>query len=197
MVVGALGAGCAVSLVRFIAPEATGSGIPHLKAVLARLRSLRWHVVLPVKFVGGALGIGSGLALGREGPTVQMGGAMGAAVSQWLKVTPRERQTLIAAGAGAGLAAAFNALPGSNGEIIAHVTFFLLWHIPDYVTYAAPGQQYVIDMQVVMSHPALNLRSIMLLSFRASHAGEQHADYLLEDATDLGALSLRPRWSPS
>ena len=109
MVVGALGAGCAVSLVRFIAPEAAGSGIPHLKAVLARLRSLRWHVVLPVKFVGGALGIGSGLALGREGPTVQMGGALGAAVSQWLKVTPRERQTLIAAGAGAGLAAAFNA----------------------------------------------------------------------------------------
>jgi chloride channel protein, CIC family len=109
MVVGALGAGCAVSLVRFLAPEAAGSGIPHLKAVLARLRSLRWHVVLPVKFVGGALGIGSGLALGREGPTVQMGGAMGAAVSQWLKVTPRERQTLIAAGAGAGLAAAFNA----------------------------------------------------------------------------------------
>src|SRR5215831_3281319 len=75
MVVGALGAGCAVSLVRFLAPEAAGSGIPHLKAVLARLRSLRWQVVLPVKFVGGALGIGSGLALGREGPTVQMGGA--------------------------------------------------------------------------------------------------------------------------
>ena len=109
MVGGALGAGGAVSLVRFLAPEAAGSGIPHLKAVLARLRSLRWHVVLPVKFVGGALGIGSGLALGREGPTVQMGGALGAAVSQWLKVTPRERQTLIAAGAGAGLAAAFNA----------------------------------------------------------------------------------------
>ena len=109
MMVGALGAGCAVSLVRFLAPEAAGSGIPHLKAVLARLRSLRWQVVLFVKFVGGALGIGSGLALGREGPTVQMGGALGAAVSQWLKVSPRERQTLIAAGAGAGLAAAFNA----------------------------------------------------------------------------------------
>jgi CIC family chloride channel protein len=86
--------------VRFIAPEAAGSGIPHLKAVLARLRSLRWQTVLPVKFVGGALGIGSGLALGREGPTVQMGGTLGAAVSQWLKVTPRERQTLIAAGGG-------------------------------------------------------------------------------------------------
>ena len=109
MFVGALSAGGAVSLVRTVAPEAAGSGIPHLKAVLARLRSMHWQTVLPVKFVGGGLGISSGLALGREGPTVQMGGAVGAAVAQWLKVTPRERQTLIAAGAGAGLAAAFNA----------------------------------------------------------------------------------------
>src|SRR5262249_56155016 len=89
--------------------EGGGSGIGHRKAVLAGVGSMRWQAVLPVKFLGGALGIGSGLALGREGPTVQMGGALGAAVSQWLHVTPRERQTLIAAGAGAGLAAAFNA----------------------------------------------------------------------------------------
>ena len=47
--------------------------------------------------------------MGREGPTVQMGGSVGDAVSRWLKVPPRERRTLIAAGAGAGLAAAFNA----------------------------------------------------------------------------------------
>jgi CIC family chloride channel protein len=92
-----------------LAPEAAGSGIPHLKAVLYRLRSLRWRRILPVKFLGGVCAIGGGLALGREGPTVQMGGAVGAAVAEWLKVTPRERQTLIAAGAGAGLAAAFNA----------------------------------------------------------------------------------------
>src|SRR5215470_9135954 len=76
MLVGAVGAGCAVSLVRAMAPEAAGSGIPHLKAVLARLRSMRWPSVLPVKFVGGGLGISSGLALGREGPTVQMGSAV-------------------------------------------------------------------------------------------------------------------------
>ena len=51
--------------------------------------------------------------LGREGPTVQMGGAVGAAVSDWLNASTRDRLTLIAAGAGAGLAAAFNApLPG-------------------------------------------------------------------------------------
>lgn len=109
ILLGALGAGAAVALVRKAAPEAGGSGIPHLKAVLHRLRGMLWQRILPVKFVGGVLGIGAGLALGREGPTVQMGGAVGQMVSQWLRTTPRERGTLIAAGAGAGLAAAFNA----------------------------------------------------------------------------------------
>ena len=60
-------------------------------------------------FLGGVISIGSGLALGREGPTVQMGGAVGDAISGWLKVSPRERLTLISAGAGAGLAAGINA----------------------------------------------------------------------------------------
>src|SRR5262249_57933199 len=109
--VGALGAGLAVVLVHRIAPEAAGSGIPHIKAVLYWLRSMRWQAILLVKFVGGVVGIGSGLALGREGPTVQIGGAVGAAIAQWLRASPRERQTLIAAGSGAGLAAAFNAPP--------------------------------------------------------------------------------------
>ena len=104
-----LGAGIAVAMTRRYAPEASGSGIPHLEAVLHRFRKLEWKRVLPVKFFGGILAIGSGLALGREGPTVQMGGAIGDALSRWLKVSERERLTLITAGAGAGLAAAFNA----------------------------------------------------------------------------------------
>jgi CIC family chloride channel protein len=107
--VSAAGAFLSVLLVRRIAPEASGSGIPHLEAVLHRHRELHWKRLLPVKFLGGALALGSGLALGREGPTVQMGGAVGAAVSEWLRVGSRDRLTLIAAGAGAGLAAAFNA----------------------------------------------------------------------------------------
>jgi CIC family chloride channel protein len=105
----AVGAGAALWLVRRFAPEASGSGIPHLKAVLHRLRGMSWRRVLLVKFASGTLGIGSGLALGREGPTVQMGGAVGEMVSGWLRSSARERHILIAAGAGAGLAAAFNA----------------------------------------------------------------------------------------
>ncbi len=96
-------------LTRRYAPEASGSGIPHLEAVLHRFRKLNWKSVLPVKFIGGLLSIGGGLALGREGPTVQMGGTAGDAVADWLKVSPRERLTLISAGSGAGLAAIFNA----------------------------------------------------------------------------------------
>src|SRR5581483_6813817 len=109
VLLGAAGAGTAVWLVRRFAPEASGSGIPHLEAVLHRLHAMRWQRILPVKFAGGVVGIGSGLALGREGPTVQMGGAVGQMVSEWLGTNPRERLTLIAAGGGAGIAAAFNA----------------------------------------------------------------------------------------
>lgn len=105
----ASGAIISLVLVRHYAPEAKGSGIPFLEAVLQRLRELNWARILPVKFFGGVLAIGSGLALGREGPTVQMGGSIGAAIADGLKVSPRERLTLIAAGSGAGLAAAFNA----------------------------------------------------------------------------------------
>ena len=109
MAVCGVGAGAALWLVRRFAPETAGSGIPHLKAVLHRLRGMSWRRVLLVKFASGTLGIGAGLALGREGPTVQMGGAVGDLVSRWLRSGARERHTLIAAGAGAGLAAAFNA----------------------------------------------------------------------------------------
>jgi CIC family chloride channel protein len=104
-----IGVGISVQLTRRYAPEAGGSGIPHLKAVLCRFRKLHWKRLLPVKFFGGIFAIGGGLALGREGPTVQMGGAVGDLISSCLNVSERERLTLISAGSGAGLAAAFNA----------------------------------------------------------------------------------------
>ena len=125
VLLGSVTAAVAVGLVARIAPEASGSGIPHLKAVLHRLRGLRWRTVLPVKFVGGVLGIGGGLALGREGPTVQMGGAVGQMVGGWFRCTPRERLTLIAAGAGAGLSAAFNAPLAGLVFVLLALTFAL------------------------------------------------------------------------
>jgi CIC family chloride channel protein len=111
VILAALGGGMGVWLVRRFAPEAAGSGIPHLKSVVLGETQLNWRRVLPVKFLSGLASIGGGLALGREGPTIQMGGATGLMVSTWFRVKPGEgeRKALISAGAGAGLAAAFNA----------------------------------------------------------------------------------------
>jgi CIC family chloride channel protein len=91
------------------APEAGGSGIPHLKGVLLHLRTLRWKRLIPVKFFGGVAGIGVGLSMGREGPTVQMGAAVAQALASALRAPASDLPQLLSAGAGAGLAAAFNA----------------------------------------------------------------------------------------
>jgi chloride channel protein, CIC family len=105
-----LGAGCLAGwlTVRF-APDAPGSGIPHIKGVLRGARTMSWKALLPVKFAGGALGIGSGLSLGLEGPTVQMGACAAQAVGQVSGLHDRGLRPLLASGAGAGLAAIFNA----------------------------------------------------------------------------------------
>jgi len=91
------------------APEGAGSGIPHVKGVLQRGLVMRWQRLIPVKFVGGLSALGAGMSLGREGPTVQMGAAISEALAQRFHLTPHVRRALIAAGAGAGLTAAFNA----------------------------------------------------------------------------------------
>jgi CIC family chloride channel protein len=91
------------------APEAAGSGIPHVEAVLLEQRRLVWWRLIPVKYLAGVFAIGAGLSLGREGPTVQLGAATGQAIGRVLKRSYVEERYLITCGAGARLAAAFNA----------------------------------------------------------------------------------------
>jgi CIC family chloride channel protein len=105
----AAGAFFGLWLTQKLAPQSAGSGIPRVEAVLRNhLRPANAHILF-VKFAGGTLSIGSGLALGREGPTVQMGGTVGRLTGDLLRRYVPEPWTLIAAGAGAGLAVAFNA----------------------------------------------------------------------------------------
>ncbi|MTD40968.1 H(+)/Cl(-) exchange transporter ClcA [Erwinia sp. CPCC 100877] len=97
-------------LVRRFAPEAGGSGIPEIEGALEEMRPVRWWRVLPVKFIGGMGTLGGGMVLGREGPTVQIGGNIGRMVLDIFRIRGAEaRHTLLATGAAAGLAAAFNA----------------------------------------------------------------------------------------
>jgi CIC family chloride channel protein len=96
-------------MVRRFSPEAAGSGIPHVESVLRGELPEAPFRLIPIKFVGGVLAIGSGLALGREGPSVQMGSSIGDLVGRLFRRNLPDRLVLLAAGAGAGLATAFNA----------------------------------------------------------------------------------------
>ncbi len=100
------------------APEVSGSGIPQVRALLSRISLPLDFKQALVKLFSGIVALGAGLVMGREGPTVQVGAALAATLSRLLPTTAEHRRQLIAAGAGAGLAAAFNAP-------IAGVTFVL------------------------------------------------------------------------
>ncbi|HBB31188.1 MAG TPA: chloride channel protein [Cyanobacteria bacterium UBA8803] len=96
-------------LIERIAPEASGSGVPQIKAALAQFPlSLDLRVAL-VKLASTILALSAGLTMGRQGPTVHIGAALAGQFSRWLPTSPNHRRQMIAAGAGAGLAAGFNA----------------------------------------------------------------------------------------
>ena len=90
-------------------PMAGGSGIPQVKGVILGLMRMNWFRILWVKLTAGVIGLGAGLSLGREGPSIQLGAVTAQGVSRFMGRTRMEERYLITSGASAGLAAAFNA----------------------------------------------------------------------------------------
>ncbi|GAY72713.1 ClC family H(+)/Cl(-) exchange transporter [Lentilactobacillus kosonis] len=90
-------------------PEIKGSGIPQVEGQLMGLIDYSFWPALWRKFIGGVLSIGSGLFLGREGPSIQLGSTIGQGVAKWTNQIGINRKVLISSGAAAGLSAAFNA----------------------------------------------------------------------------------------
>ncbi len=97
-------------LARRLSPYAEGSGIPEVEVALEQdLPPMPLPRLLLVKFVGGILALGSGMALGPEGPSVQMGAVGARLIGRRFRRAWPDLHSLIAAGTGAGLAVAFNA----------------------------------------------------------------------------------------
>lgn len=106
-------------------PLITGGGIPQTRGVINGRITYRHPLrELIAKFVGGILALSTGLSLGREGPSVQIGSYVGCLVAKWGRVLSGERKQLLAAGAGAGLAAAFAAPLASSLLVIESIERF-------------------------------------------------------------------------
>src|SRR5271169_3167120 len=119
---GLVGAALARFLVVRFAPIAEGSGVQRVEAAFSGEVKLAPYSIVPVKFFGGLVAMGSGLALGREGPTVQMGASLSRWVSRELVKDDQDLRVVGAAGAGAGLAVAFNAPIGGSVFVFEELT---------------------------------------------------------------------------
>lgn len=97
-----------VFLVKTFAPEARGHGVPEVMDAIFYKEGRIRPVVAAVKSLASALAIGSGSAVGREGPIIQIGASLGSSIGQLIRLQSWQRITLVAAGAGAGIAATFN-----------------------------------------------------------------------------------------
>lgn len=148
-------------LVQTFAPEAKGHGVPEvIDAIYFNNGKIR-PLVAVIKSIASAITIGSGGSVGREGPIIQIGSAFGSTVGQWVKMPVRQRIILIAAGAGAGIAATFNAPIG--------------------------GVAFAIELLLV-SVNAVTLAVVALATVTAAYIGRYYLG--LTPAFDIPALAL-------
>ncbi|MGD9905315.1 MAG: chloride channel protein [Vicinamibacterales bacterium] len=95
-------------LLATVFPDVRGSGVPQTKAAF-HLQGGVIPLRVPVgKFLMGALCVGSGHSMGREGPSVQIGAGLASVIGQWLGLPPHRLRELVPVGAAGALAAAFN-----------------------------------------------------------------------------------------
>lgn len=162
-------------LVKTYAPEAKGHGVPEvMDAIHYNEARMRWQVVV-IKAVASSLTIGSGGSAGREGPIIQMGAAMGSVVGAFVGMPLNQRITLVAAGAGAGIAAAFNAPVGgilfavelilisvnvANLLPVSLATVVAIW-----LSRLVEGRSPLIDIPELMVHAGHTLPLWVMLLF--------------------------------
>jgi len=161
----------AAFIVKRVAPEAGGSGVQEIEGAMEGLRVVHWRRVLPVKFTMGILSISSGLVLGREGPTIHIGASLGAAINDFFKNSIPEKRGLLAAGAAAGLACAFNAPLAAVLFVIEETHRQFPYTFRTYMGVIAAALLSTVMTQIIggtapdLSMPAINLSLSLLPGF--------------------------------
>jgi CIC family chloride channel protein len=194
------------ALLQYVVPNARGSGIPQVKAVFAiREGRLRFRDAAG-KFVVGALQIGSGGSLGREGPTVHICAGIASLLGRVAGVSPKSLRRLIPVGAAAGIAAAFNAPIAAVTFTIEEVVGNLDKSVLSGVIVAA-ALAAVIERSVLGEHPVFNVHqgyglhhasSLLLyavLGVAAALASLVFTDALLSLRLRFRRMKLVPRWA--
>ena len=164
-VIGAVGV---TWLVKTFAPEARGHGVPEVMDAIYYNKSIIRPVVSVIKALASALSIGSGGSVGREGPIIQIGSAFGSSVGQLLRIPAWQRTTLIAAGAGAGIAATFNTPIGGvlfAAELLLHE--ISVWTLVP-VVIATASASY-IGRYFFGPNPAFAIPELRLSYFHLTH----------------------------
>jgi H+/Cl- antiporter ClcA len=170
-------------------PMISGSGIPQVKGQILGYFKNPWISTLIFKFLGGIVAILAGLSLGREGPTIQLGATAADGFGQYLSITRTERRILIASGACAGLAAAFNApLAGVMFALEEIFTYFsptiLLATITvaitaDFISKLIFGTEPIFHLAVVTTIPLAQYWLVLVLGLVTGVAGVIYNSTLL------------------
>ena len=147
-------------------PDAAGSGIPQLKLAFWKDFGHTPVRLVWVKFIASALSIGGGQSLGREGPSVQLGGNVASTVAGWLGVAKQNKRAASAAGAAAGLAAAFNAPLAAVAFVLEEILEDLNSRLLGPVLLAAVIGAFVVHA-FLGAQPAFNLPRIEEPTWRA------------------------------
>ncbi len=185
-------------------PEAAGSGIPQVKLAYWKEFGYAPRRIAWIKAIAGVVSIGGGQSLGREGPTVQIGGNLASSLAGALGVSKQNRRAASAAGAAAGLAAAFNAPLASVAFVLEEIIGDLNSRSLGTVLLAAVVGALVVHA-CISPQPAFQLPTIDEPSWRAyvlmpiSAAFGAVVGALYQRATlDLRALAKKrpviPKW---
>lgn len=144
------------ALLQYVVPEARGSGIPQVKvAYVVKGGRLPFRVAVG-KFIIGAIQIGSGASLGREGPTVQICAGVASALGRLAALKQQNLKRLLPVGAAAGIAAAFNAPLAAVTFTVEEVVGDLDQTVLSGVVVAA-ALAAVIERSILGEHPVFDI----------------------------------------